>query len=198
MNEKDRNAVRNVIFGGLLKGYQILVPFIMRTLLIRYLGMEYLGLNSLFTSILEILNLAELGVGSALGYSMYAPIAEGKKDEICALLSLYRRYYRLIGLGIFLAGIVLLPFLPSLVKTDSIPPDVDLYVLYLLHLGACVISYWLFAYKNSLLAAHQRSDLANKADLAVRTLQYLIQAGLLVGFRVYYWYICWRHWEHRS
>ena len=151
--------------------------------------MEYLGLNSLFTSILQILNLAELGVGSALGYSMYAPIAEGKKDEICALLSLYRRYYRLIGLGIFLAGIVLLPFLPSLVKTDSIPPDVDLYVLYLLHLGACVISYWLFAYKNSLLAAHQRSDLANKADLAVRTLQYLIQAGLLVGFRNYYWYL---------
>ena len=183
--KRTRNAVRNVIFGGLLKGYQILVPFIMRTLLIRYLGMEYLGLNSLFTSILQILNLAELGVGSALGYSMYAPIAEGKKDEICALLSLYRRYYRLIGLGIFLAGIVLLPFLPSLVKTDSIPPDVDLYVLYLLHLGACVISYWLFAYKNSLLAAHQRSDLANKADLAVRTLQYLIQAGLLVCFRNY-------------
>ena len=187
--KRTRNAVRNVIFGGLLKGYQILVSFIMRTLLIRYLGMEYLGLNSLFTSILQILNLAELGVGSALGYSMYAPIAEGKKDEICALLSLYRRYYRLIGLGIFLAGIVLLPFLPSLVKTDSIPPDVDLYVLYLLHLGACVISYWLFAYKNSLLAAHQRSDLANKADLAVRTLQYLIQAGLLVGFRNYYWYL---------
>ena len=105
--KRTRNAVRNVIFGGLLKGYQILVPFIMRTLLIRYLGMEYLGLNSLFTSILQILNLAELGVGSALGYSMYAPIAEGKKDEICALLSLYRRYYRLIGLGIFLAGIVL-------------------------------------------------------------------------------------------
>jgi O-antigen/teichoic acid export membrane protein len=103
--KRTRNAVRNVIFGGLLKGYQILVPFIMRTLLIRYLGMEYLGLNSLFTSILQILNLAELGVGSALGYSMYAPIAEGKKDEICALLSLYRRYYCLIGLGILLAGI---------------------------------------------------------------------------------------------
>ena len=136
--KRTRNAVRNVIFGGLLKGYQILVPFIMRTLLIRYLGMEYLGLNSLFTSILQILNLAELGVGSALGYSMYAPIAEGKKDEICALLSLYRRYYRLIGLGIFLAGIVLLPFLPSLVKTDSIPPDVDLYVLYL----PCIINTW--------------------------------------------------------
>ena len=183
------NAVRNVIFGGLLKGYQILIPFVMRTLLIRYLGMEYLGLNSLFTSILQILNLAELGVGSALGYSMYAPIAEGKTDEICALLLLYRRYYRFIGLVILLLGMGLLPFLPSLVRTDSIPPDMNLYVLYLLHLGACVISYWLFGYKNSLLAAHQRSDLVSKTDLAVRTLQYLIQAGLLIRFRNYYWYL---------
>ena len=111
----------------------------MRTLLIRYLGMEYLGLNSLFTSILQILNLAELGVGSALGYSMYAPIAEGKKDEICALLSLYRRYYRLIGLGIFLAGIVLLPFLPSLVKTDSYSAGCGFVCIICCIWGACVI-----------------------------------------------------------
>lgn len=187
--KRTRNAVRNVLFGGLLKGYQTLIPFVMRTLLIRYLGMEYLGLNSLFTSLLQILNLAELGVGSALGYSMYAPIAEGKTEEICALLWLYRRYYRLIGLVILLAGLVLLPFLPALVRTDSIPSEVNLYVLYLLHLGACVISYWLFAYKNSLLAAHQRNDLISKTDLTVRTLQYLLQAGLLVGFRNYYWYL---------
>lgn len=187
--KRTRNAVRNVIFGGILKGYQILIPFVMRTLLIRYLGMEYLGLNSLFTSLLQILNLAELGVGSAFVYSMYAPIAEGKTEEICALLWLYRRYYRFIGLVILLLGMVLLPFLPSLVRADSIPPDVNLYVLYLLHLGACVLSYWLFAYKNSLLAAHQRNDLVSKTDLTVRTLQYLIQAGLLVGFRNYYWYL---------
>ena len=187
--KRTRNAVRNAIFGGLLKGYQILIPFIMRTLLIRYLGMEYLGLNSLFTSILQILNLAELGVGSAMSYSMYAPIAEGRTEEICALLWLYRRYYRFIGLAILLAGTVLLPFLPALVRTGSIPPDVNLYVLYLLHLGACVLSYWLFAYKNSLLAAHQRNDLVSKTDLTVRTLQYLIQAGLLVWLRNYYWYL---------
>ena len=183
------NAVRNVIFGGLLKGYQILIPFVMRTLLIRYLGMEYLGLNSLFTSVLQILNLAELGVGSAMVYSMYAPIAEDRPEEICALLGLYRKYYRCIGLAILGMGLVLLPFLPLLTRADSVPAGVNLYVLYLLHLGACVISYWLFGYKNSLLAAHQRSDLASRADLVVRTLQYLLQTGLLVVFRNYYWYL---------
>lgn len=79
--KRTRNAVRNVIFGGLLKGYQILVPFIMRTLLIRYLGMEYLGLNSLFTSILQILNLAELGVGSALGYRCMLPSRKERRTR---------------------------------------------------------------------------------------------------------------------
>lgn len=183
------NAVRNVIFGGLLKGYQILLPFVMRTLLIRHLGMEYLGLNSLFTSVLQILNLAELGVGSAMVYSMYAPIAANRPEEICALLGLYRKYYRCIGLAILGMGLLLLPFLPVLVRTDSVPAGVNLQMLYLLHLGGCVISYWLFAHKNSLLAAHQRSDLASKADLAVRTLQYLLQVGLLIAFRNYYWYL---------
>ena len=141
--KRTRNALKNVIFGGILKGYQILIPFVMRTLLIQYLGMEYLGLNSLFTSVLQILNLAELGVGNAMVYSMYAPIAEGKKDEICGLLLLYRSYYRRIGLVILGIGLVLLPFLPGLVRADSMPPGMNLYLLYLLHLGACVISYWL-------------------------------------------------------
>lgn len=187
--KRTRNAMRNILFGGMLKGYQILIPFVMRTLLIRFLGMEYLGLNSLFTSLLQILNLAELGVGNAFVYSMYAPIAGDRREELCALLRLYRRYYRYIGLTILGAGLLLMPFLPRLVRIDSIPADVNLYVLYLLHLGACVLSYWLFGYKNSLLTAYQRSDLVSKMDLVVRTFQYLLQAMLLLRFGNYYWYL---------
>lgn len=195
--KRTRNAVRNVIFGGLLKGYQILVPFIMRTLLIRYLGMEYLGLNSLFTSILQILNLAELGVGSALGYSMYAPIAEGKKDEICALLSLYRRYYRLIGLGIFLAGIVLLPFLPSLVKTDSIPPDVV--CMY------CICCIWepVSSVTGCLRIKTVCWQRISEVTWQIRRIWRYGRCSIL--YRPGCWWafgiitgICWRHWEHRS
>ena len=74
--ERTKNATRNIIFGGVLKIYQILVPFLMRTAMIYFLGMQYLGLNSLFSSILQVLNLAELGIGSAMVYSMYKPIAE--------------------------------------------------------------------------------------------------------------------------
>ena len=80
--ERTKNATRNIIFGVILKAYQIIVPFLMRTAMIYLMGVQYLGLNSLFTSILQVLNLAELGVGSAMIYSMYKPIAEDDKNSI--------------------------------------------------------------------------------------------------------------------
>ena len=64
--EKTKNASRNIIFGILLKLYQILLPFVIRTVMMYTIGVEYLGLNSLFISVLQVLNLAELGVGSAI------------------------------------------------------------------------------------------------------------------------------------
>ena len=96
---KTKNAMRNIIFGMGLRIYQIIVPFLMRTAMIYFMGIEYLGLNSLFTSILQVLNLAELGVGSAMVYSMYKPIAEDDKDTICALLKLYKKYYFFYRIG---------------------------------------------------------------------------------------------------
>lgn len=80
---RTENAVRNIIFGTLLKLYQIIIPFIMRTVMLYVLGIQYLGLNSLFTSILEVLNLAELGVGSAMVFSMYEPIATDDRKNLC-------------------------------------------------------------------------------------------------------------------
>ena len=80
--ERTKNASRNIVFGSLLMIYQIAVPFLMRTAMIYLLGVEYLGLNSLFISILQVLNLAELGVGTAMVFSMYKPMAEDNKTEI--------------------------------------------------------------------------------------------------------------------
>ena len=111
--ERTKNATRNIIFGIILKAYQILVPFIMRTAMIYFLGVQYLGLNSLFTSVLQVLNLAELGVGSAMIFSMYKPIAENDETTICALMKMYKIYYRFIGLIIAIVGGVLTPFIPK-------------------------------------------------------------------------------------
>ena len=186
--ERTKNAGRNILFGGILKIDQIAVPFFMRTAMIYFMGVEYLGLNSLFTSILQVLNLAELGVGSAMVYSMYKPIAEDDKDTICSLMSLYRTYYRVIGLVIAVIGIALLPFIPKLIKSD-LPADVNIYILYLLNLAVTVLSYWLYAYKNCLLDAHQRMDITSKVSLLTNTVQYGLQIIVLFALRNYYIYV---------
>lgn len=186
--EKSKNASRNIIFGILLKVYQILVPFLMRTIMMYAIGVQYLGLNSLFTSILQVLNLAELGVGSAMVFSMYKPIACNDETTICALMKLYRLYYRVIGGVILVVGMLLVPFLPRLIAED-VPANINIYYLYILNLLATVLTYWLFAYRNSILQAYQRQDLVSKVTLCTDTVKYLLQIMALVIFKNYYYYV---------
>lgn len=186
--ERTKNASRNIFFGIILKLYQIFVPFLMRTAMIYLMGVQYLGLNSLFTSILQVLNLVELGVGSAMIYSMYKPIAEDDNATICALMKLYRTYYRAIGLVIATIGCVLTPFIPKLIS-GAVPEGLNIYILYLLNLGATVLSYWLFAYKNNILQAHQRMDVVSKVNLVTSTIQYALQLFVLRAFKNYYLYV---------
>ena len=186
--ERTKNAKRIIIFGVTLKAYQILIPFLMRTAIIYLMGVQYLGLNSLFTSILQVLNLAELGVGTAMIYSMYGPIAEDNSTIICALMELYRTYYRRIGGGIAIVGCILTPFIPNLISGD-VPNDINIYVLYLLNLGATVLSYWLYAYKNSILQAYQRVDVISKISLLTNTIQYVLQLLALWITQNYYFYV---------
>ena len=186
--QRTKNAKNNIIFGMMLKIYQLAIPFVMRTVIIHYLGVQYLGLDSLFSSILRVLNLAELGVGSAMVFSMYKPIAEDDSTTICALMRLYKLYYRIIGIIVAVIGLIMLPFIPKLISGD-VPDNVNVYYLYLLHLGTAVISYWLFAYKTSLLTAHQRTDIISKVYIATNSVQYLIQFIVLFAWGNYYYYV---------
>ena len=185
---RSQNAARNIIFGVLVKIYSLFVPFIIRTVMIYTLGMQYLGLNSLFVSVLSVLNLAELGVGGAMVFSMYKPIAEDDKDTICALMRLYKIYYRIIGLAILVIGLLLTPFIPKLIS-GTLPEGMNVYILYLMNLASTVITYWLFAYKNCLLSAHQRSDITHKINMVIITVQYGVQIVVLVVLKNYYIYI---------
>ncbi len=188
--QRTKNAARNIFFGILYKAVAMLFPFTVRTTILYILGSEYIGLSSLFTSILSFLSLAELGIGHALVYSMYKPIAEDDTDTICALLNLYRKLYRYIGFVILSVGIVLLPFLKYMIK-GSCPADINLYALYLIYLFNTVISYWMFAYKQSLLSAFQRSDIISKRAMILQTFMYTVQIVSLFLFRNYYIYILW-------
>ena len=185
---RTKNAARNMVFGLLLNIYKILIPFVVRTVMIWKLGEEYTGLNGLFSSLLQILNLAELGVGYAMDYSLYLPVAERDGKKICALLNMYRRYYRYIGLFILTAGVALTPSIPRLIHGD-LPEDLNLYVLYLMSLASTVLSYWLFTYKNSLLTAHQRVDISSKLEIGSKTVQLLLQLFVLIVLENYYLFL---------
>ena len=186
--DRTKNAGRNIFYGSAIKVYQIVIPFLLRTAMIYYMGMEYIGLNGLFGSILQVLNLAELGIGSAMVFSMYKPIAENDDATICALLKLYRIYYRIVGLIILTAGILLLPFLSYLIN-GNVPAGINIYYLYLLNLGATILSYWLFAYRNSILIAYQRNDIISKVAAVAITLEYAFQLIAIIGFHSYYYYL---------
>lgn len=186
--ERTKNASRSILVGVFLKVYQMLLPFIMRTAMLYFLGVQYLGLNSLFTSILQVLNLAELGVGAAMVFSMYKPIAEDDTESICGLMKLYKLYYKVIGAVILTVGVMLIPFIPKLIK-GTIPSDINIYVLYVLNLSATVLSYWAFAYKNSILQAHQRTDVTSKVLIVTETLKYALQLIVLAVFHNYYYYV---------
>ena len=186
--ERTRNAARNVVFDGTMEIVNVLFPFAIRSVMLHCLGTEYLGLNGLFKSLLSFLNLAELGVGSAMVFSMYKPIAEDDTRTICALLRLYRTVYRIIGLTVAAVGLLLMPVLHNLIKGD-LPAGMNLYVLYLMNLGNTVLTYWLFAYKSSLLQAHQRRDVISKVSLIVRLTEYTLKILILVYTRNYYLYL---------
>lgn len=188
---RTQNAKRNIVVGIINKCVVLILPFIVRTVFIYSLGSEYLGLNSLFTSILSVLNVTELGFSSAVVYCMYEPIAKDDTAAINALLKFYKKVYFTIGVIIFALGIILMPFLPYLIN-GGCPPDLNLYILFFVYLLNTCVSYFLFAYKKSILEAFQRRDIIDWNNMISVGLMNLIQLILLLIWKnpkVYYIYL---------
>lgn len=183
-----QNAMVNTVFGFSVKLYQAVVPFIMRTVMLHTIGIGYLGLNGLFSSVLQILSVSELGISGAIVYCMYEPAAKNDTKKLCALLRLYRTLYAIIGLAVFSMGALLLPFLPKLISSD-IPPDINIYLLYMMYLVSTALSYSVFSYRSSLLEAFQHNYVINKLNLVTLTLQFALQITFLLIFKNYYVYI---------
>lgn len=181
-------AKKNIIYGCLNKLVVLGLPFISRTIIINQIGSQYLGLNNLFTSVLQMLNLAELGFSSAIVFSMYKPIADKNIDIICALLSLYRKVYKIIGLIILSIGIILIPFLKIFIK-GNIPTDINIYILYGIFLANTVLGYMLYSYKSSILVASQRNDIVNRINTYIILIQNIFQICILILCKSYYLYV---------
>lgn len=182
------NVIRNVGSGILYKLISIFLPFILRTVMIHEMGIQYAGLNTLFSSILQVLNMTELGFGSALTFSMYKPIAENDNAKICALLNLYKRIYRFIGILILGMGLCVLPFIKYFIK-GTYPDDINIYFLYLIYLFNTSISYFLYANMQALLNAKQRNDIINKIHSTTYFASYILQIIAIIITHNYYVYI---------
>ncbi len=189
MNKRSRtqNSIFN-LFSGV--GYRLIITitsFVVRTVFIQCLNEDYLGVNGLYSSILSMLSLAELGFGSAMVYSMYKPLAENDSVRLSQLMQLYKRAYEIIGTVILVIGLCLVPFLDVLIKDQ---PDVDgLTFYYILFLLNSVVSYWFFAYRNSLLQADQKAHVVTNYQTIFNLIKSLLQIVLLLLFRNYTLYL---------
>ena len=189
MNEKSRteNSIRNIFTGLFGQGLQVLLSFINRMVFIRCLSADYLGLNGLFTNVLSVLSLAELGIGSAIVYALYKPLAEKDEKKIAAYMNFYARAYKTIGIIVAVAGIIMLPFLKVII---NVPYQIheNIYVLYCISLFNTSITYF-FSYKSSLLIADQKNYVVLLCSYCTSFAQTIFQIIILLLTRNYILYL---------
>ena len=181
------NSILNFLSGELGVIVVMITAFIVRTVFIKTLGTEYLGVNGLYSNILSVLSLTELGFGTAMIYSMYSPLANNDMEKLAQLLKLYKKVYIIIGTIVLALGLLLVPFLDVLIKNK---PDIDgLTFYYILFLLNSVISYWFFAYRNSILQADQKSYIVNNYTTLFSIIKAILQIILLVCFKSFTVYL---------
>ncbi|WP_270354873.1 lipopolysaccharide biosynthesis protein [Ligilactobacillus salivarius] len=180
------NSIRNTIYALGTQIISMLMSFIVRTVFIYTLGKNYLGFNGLFSNIFSILSLTELGMGTAIIYSMYKPVAQEDHRKIAALLNLYRTFYRIVGIIVAILGLSLLPFLDYLVSGIQDIPELE--IIYLLYLSSSVISYF-FAYKKSMLTVYQQDYISSRINLLINFIQGIIQIAILILWHNYILYL---------
>lgn len=146
------SSIKNATSSIITQVFTIILNYVCRYIFVRTLSEEYLGVNGLFSNILTIFSLAELGIGSAIVYAMYKPIATHNEEKIRAYVGFYKKCYNTIALVVLILGLCFLPFLNFFINQDSSANINNLSIIYLLYLLDSVFSY-LCIYKSSILIA---------------------------------------------
>lgn len=153
MESRIKKSSKNIKYSFLVQTIVYILSFVMRKVFVLFLSVEYLGVNGLFNNIISMLSLAELGIGTAMNYFLYKPIAEKNEEQVAKYLDFYRKAYTIVGAFVIVTGISSVPFLKYLVKDTSAIDNVKLiYILYILNSG---ISYF-FSYKKAIVIADQK------------------------------------------
>ncbi|HHV10180.1 MAG TPA: oligosaccharide flippase family protein [Clostridiales bacterium] len=179
-------TAKNFFWSTISSVVSAVLGFVSRTIFLSSLGIEYLGLNSLFINVIAMLSLSELGIGVAINYSLYKPIAENDIERIKSLMHFYKRAYRYIGCIVTGIGLGVMLFLPYIVKDSG--GIRNLYVIYLIFLFNAAYSY-LFSYKRTLLAADQKTYRLTMIDMVVNMATATLQMLMLLLFKRYLIYL---------
>jgi len=181
------NVFRNSGASLLNRIVTILINFIIRTLFIRALGNEYTGISSLFTDILHVLSLVEMGLDVSMVYALYKPIAEKDEKHIAALMNFYRVAFTLIGISVLVFGLACVPFLQYIVKdVPNIKEDIRL--IFIAYVVTTASSYF-YVYKTVLIRADQKSSIISNATTYTRLAECLLEVILITVFREYFIYL---------
>ena len=179
-------SVKNATVAMATKILAIVFGYFARMVFTRTLSMQYVGLNGLYTNIIGALNVAEFGIGTALVYALYEPVAKGNISKQRALLKLFDRVFAIIASISLLIGIVLCPVLLAFIKTTI--PVRNLIVIYALFLSRAILSYFLM-YRSTIFIANQRSYVNDLCDSGFLVLQNLLQIIVLLLTKKYYFYL---------
>lgn len=181
-----KKAVKNTLFSWISLLATSVLAFVVRTLLIDFLGDDIVGANTTISGTVNLLSISELGIQTAIVYKMYKPIIDGNIKRQQELFNLYKVAYRFVGLAILVIGLCLLPFLPKLVNTVI---DMRIiYAAYILQLGVVVITYWLSYYK-VLYFTYQRQYVCTVVDVILSILLNIIQIIVIVATKNYLLYL---------
>lgn len=176
-----KNSITNILTGAVGQILNIVLNFALRTVFLYSLGMEYAGINGVLSGVLQVLNLANLGIDGAIVYAMYKPLAEKNTEQSKALVAFYRKAYRIIGFAIVAVGLALIPVLPYLLKGST--ELVDIRIVYCLYLADTVASYWFFSYLGTVLQADQRKYVITRITYFTQTASTIVKAAVLFALR---------------
>ena len=188
MNEKSRtdNSIRNIMIGIGSEVFILVITFLSRTLFIKILGAEYLGINGLYSNILTILSLAELGIGNVVVFSLYKPIKNNDEQTISKYINFYKNIYKAIAITILVLGLSIVPFLDNIIDSDL--NNADLIIYYILFLLNTVFSY-IGTYKSTLIEADQKKYIKNIIKTKFIIIQNTVQLIGVWVFKNYYIYL---------
>lgn len=186
-SSRTKNAILNIAIGYIAQIGILVLSIIGRKIFLHFLSIEYLGINGLYSNILTVLSLAELGLDTAVLYSLYKPVANNDIPLVNSLLAYFKKVYIILAIGVLIVGLAITPFLKYIVKSSI--NNVELIIYYLLFLVNTVASYFV-AHKVAFLSACQEQRIQKAVTLLSSLILQVVHILVLLILKNYYAYVC--------